>query len=395
MNINRTKKIIYTVTGLIILGLLGFFFYKKYLALPDQTTAARPGTTSGGVLPPPITPTKEPEASPTETLGPGEVIEIGAGQKLIRITDFPVVSPTLNKEGDKLLFYKKDGGGLFTSDFNGQAQEKISNLTILGMIEALWSPAKDRAAVFYLDQETLKSFLHIGTSSVAILPQNIKSFSWSPDGKSLAHLLTSNERSGLTAADSSGKNQKIIYATPLFDAQIAWVSADKIALQTAPSGLAPGYLFTLNKSSGAFNKVGRGFYGLTSLWSPDGTRVLISLTNSEGKNLKTASEDSSGKIEMELKIKTLAEKCVWINNKELYCAVPKFILPETIWPDDYLQGKINTADAIFYINLDQKEEKEILAEQEFDIANLLAAKNKDYLFFVDRITGSLWSLKMK
>lgn len=346
--------------------------------------------------PPPATSPGGTETSLTETLKPGEGIEITPEQKLIRITDFPVVSPTLNKEGDKLLFYKKDGGGLFTSDFSGQAQEKISNLTILGLTQALWSPTKDRAAVFYLDQDILKSFLHIGTSSVAILPQDVKSFSWSPDGKSLSYAIIKDGKLNLITADSSGKNQKTTYSTPLLDAQTAWVSADKIAFQTAPSGLATGYIFTLSRSNDAFNKITGPFYGLTSLWSTDGGKLIISLTNNQGGDLKTAVGDSSGKLGLQLGIKTLPEKCAWASVNELYCAVPQTILAENIWPDDYLQGKINTQDFIFYLNPDKKEQRQILgAEQNFDINNLLVSKNKDYLFFIDRNTGSLWALKLK
>lgn len=395
-DLTTQKRIIYILLGLALLGLIGFFLYKKFLAVPDQTTVAQPGNTTGGrVSPPPVTPTEGIETNPTETLKSGEEIEIAPEQKLIRITDFPVVSPTINKKGDGLLFYKKDGGGLLTSDFSGQTQQKISNLTILGMTEAFWSPAKDRAAVFYLDQETLRGFLHIGTSSVAILPQDVKSFSWSPDGKSLIYALIKDNKLNLITADSSGKNQKTTYSTPLYDAQIDWVTADKISFQTAPSGLAIGHIFSLSRSSGAFNKIAGPLYGLTSLWSPDGTKVLLSTTNSKGKDLKTTIIDSTGKIGPGLNIKTLAEKCAWINSKEIYCAVPRIIFPETTWPDDYLRGKINPSDSILYINLDKKEQREVLEKQSFDIANLLVSKNKDYLFFVDRNTGSLWSLKLK
>ena len=392
-DLTTQKRIIYIFLGLVLLGVLGFFLYKRFLTAPEPTTTPLT-TTTGCRISPPATPT-DIKKSPIEILKPGEEIEVEAEQKLIRITDFPVVSPTLNKEGNKLLFYKKDGGGLFMSGFNGRDQEKISNLTILGMIEAKWSPAKDRAAVFYLDQEILKGFLHIGTTSVAILPQDVKTLSWSPDGKSLTYALAQNSRLNLITTDSSGKNPKTTYSTPLLDAQISWISADKISFQTAPSGLALGHLFTLFKNSKSFNKTAGPFYGLTSLWSPNGTKVLLSVTDNAGKNLKTAVEDAVGKIGPGLGIKTLAEKCVWASASELYCAVPKIIFPETIWPDDYLQGKINTADSIIYLNPDKKEQREILEEQNFDITNLLVSKNNDYLFFVDRITGSLWALQLK
>lgn len=390
-DLTTQKRIIYLFLGVAVLGLLGFLLYRFFSPQAVKSPVPQKPTT-GRIQPAPPTITEEKRP---EELKPGEIIEVGSEQKLIKLTDFPVVSPSLNKTGDKILFYKKDGGGLFSSSFDGIDQQKISNLTILDMIEALWSPAKDRAAVFYLDQEVLKGFLHIGTSSVAILPQDLKSFSWSPDGRSSAYLLPKDEKLSLLIGDSSGKNTKTVFSTPLLDAKINWVSADRISLQTAPSGLAPGFVFTFLKSSGAFNKIVGPFFGLTSLWSPDGSKVLISTTNSAGKNLKVVVGDKDGKVLLDLNIKTLAEKCVWLNSNELYCAVPKTIFAETVWPDQYLRGEINPADLIIYLNLEKKESHEIFSDQNFTMSDLLVSKNKDYLFFVSRSDGTLWALKLK
>lgn len=390
-DLTTQKRVIYIFLGVAALGILGFLLYRF---LSPQTTKPpipeKPTTGRIQSAPPTITEEKRPEE-----LGPGEIIEISPEQKLTKLTDFSVVSPSLNKTGDKILFYKKGGGGLFSSSFDGREQQKISNLTILGMVEAFWPLTKDRAAVFYLDQEVLKGFLHIGTSSVAILPQEIKSFSWSPDGKSLAYLLPKDDRLNLIIGDSSGKNAKIVFGTPLLDTKINWISADRISFQTAPSGLAPGFIFTFFRSSGTLNKIIGPLFGLTSLWSPDGSKVLISTTNSAGKNLKMAVGDINGKTFLDLNIKTVTDKCVWLNNNELYCAVPKVIFTETVWPDQYLQGEINPADLIIYLNLEKKESHEIFSEQSFAISDLLIAKNKEYLFFVNRTDGTLWALKLK
>ena len=390
-DLTTQKRIIYIILGVAIFGLLGFFLY-SFFSPPIEKSSISQKPTTGRIQPVPLTTTGE---KPPKELKPSETIETKAGQKLIKITDFSVVSPTINKEGTKLLFYKKDGGGLFSSSFDGTDQQKISNLTILGMTEALWSPTKDRAAIFYLDQEILKGFLHIGTSSVAILPQETRSFAWSPDGKSLAYLLSQDNKINLIVGDSSGKNAKTVFSTPLLDAKINWVSTDRISFQTAPSSLAPGFIFTFFKNSGAFNKVIGPFFGLTSLWSPDGSKVLISTTNSAGKNLKAAVGDLNGKALLDLNIKTMADKCVWLNSNEFYCAVPKNILAETVWPDEYLRGEINPTDLIVYLNLEKKETREIFKEQSFDISDLLVSKNKDYLFFVNRGDGILWALKLK
>lgn len=392
-NLARTKKIIYITLGVIILAILLFFVYRYFApALPvtptggERVTGKLPGLPGAGEL--------GAAPSPAE-LKPGESLETAPEQKLFRITDFPVVSPSFDKGENKILYYKKQGGDLFSSDLDGRSQTKISNITIVGLVEAIWSGTKDRAAVFYLDQDTYKGFLHIGTSSVATLPQDIKSFSWSPDGKLLAYLLPKDNRLNLVVADSSGKNPKAVFDTPLRDAAIHWITQDKIAFSTAPSGLAEGYIFVLSRSSGSFNKIAGPLFGLTSLWSPDGSGVLIAATNAAGKNIILAAHDASGLELLLLGAKTLPQKCVWQDAKRLYCAVPLAIAPETIWPDDYLRGELNTSDRIMRFDLEKKEVSEIFAEGTFDISDLLLAKGGGHLIFVDRKDGTLWSLKLR
>lgn len=388
--LKRTKLIIYFILGIMVLGLLGLLTYSRFTTTGRKPTPKGPGIT-GRLSDGRPTPT---EKRP-EKLNLGEEFPVAAGQKLIKITDFSVVSPSLNKEENKILYYKKDGGNLYSSDFSGQKQEKISNLTIVGILEALWSPARDRAAVFYLDQETLKGFLHIGTSSVAILPQNLKSFSWSPDGKSLSYLIFKDDRLNLVSGDSAAKNIKNIFSTPVLDAQISWVSADKIAMQTAPSGAAEGFIFLYSRASGSFQKILGAIFGLTSLWSPDSSRILISSTNSAGRNLRLAVTDTSGKILFNSNLATLPEKCTWADNKEIYCALPRDISTENIWPDEYLRGEVNTTDSLVKVNIEKKEIEGIFTEEGFDVSSLILSKDKNYLFFINRVDGTLWSLKIK
>jgi Tol biopolymer transport system component len=398
MNLPSKKRFLFLGGGVLLLGILGFVVYQYFSS--DRETTGSTGGEATGRLPAPsenISTGTAPRSKGLSDLKPGEEVLIAEEQKLYRITDFPVVSPALSKEQDKILFYKKEGGDLFSSDFTGQFQEKISNITVLGMMEAIWSPQKDRAAVFYLDldYETLKGFLHIGTSTISPLPQNVRSFSWSPDGKSLAYLIQDGERFALVIGASSGKNAKTEFRTPLQDAFISWISANKISFHTAPSGLAQGYLFVWSRSNGTFERIVGPLFGLMPSWSPDGTRVLISSTDKSGSNLKLAVYDDRGKELFQTTLQTLPEKCVWASSKEIYCAVPHDISQNNVWPDDYLRGEINSSDRLVVLDLERKEVSEVFNQGDFDMANLALTKTKDWIFWVDRKDDSLWSLKIR
>ncbi len=392
MDLNRTKRIIYISIMVVIFIVLGYLLFRslfiKETVVKDSVgriTGRAPGTGlpqfgEGAVL------VEEPRE--IEISGRPE-------QKLIRLSGFPVVSPALDATQKKIRFYKKDGGDLLQSDFSGESQEKISNLTIIGLLEALWAPKGDRAAVFYLDGEQLKSFLHIGTTSTAALPQDLSGFSWSPDGKSLAYLQKRDDKLNLVVADSSARSSQTIFSTPILDAQIQWVTNDRFAVQTAPSGLAEGFIFSYSRSSGAFTKVLGPLLGLTSLWSPDGSKVLVSSTGTDGKNLRLSVNDSSGKALFNITPPTLPQKCKWLSPQKLYCAVPRTSPANSVLPDEYLRGELNTSDRIIRLDLESKKIEEIFNQEDFDISDLLLTKAEDYLFFINRKDGALWSLKLK
>lgn len=396
LDFTRTKHIVYAVLALIVLGVIIFVLYGYFFAPvpPTMTVGERSGVSGGfgngsdgGA---PGAATAAPAAPP-----PLPDLPSITEQRLIRLTDFSVVSPSLNPAENRVLFYKKEGGDLFSVGFQGGTPEKIAPVTIVGITEAIWSRARDRAAVFYLGDETVKGFLHIGTSSIAVLPPEIKSFSWSPDGKSLAYLIFKDGLANLIIADASGKNPKAVFRTPVADAHISWVSSDRIAFQTAASGLAEGFIFTLSRATGAFAKMFGPVFGLQSLWSPDGSRILISRADRNRTGIASGIYDAAKKQYRALDIGTFAEKCAWLDVKEIYCAAPQNIPPQAILPDEYLRGEYNSSDRIVRVDADRGQTQDIFAEGSFDMSNILVTRDKKNLFFVNRIDGTLWSLKLQ
>lgn len=389
-SITGKKLVIYGLVGgaAILLSFI-FFWYRR--TIPQQVPTPEEKRVSGR-LPRIIEGQPAGEELPKEEVTP-EIIGTSE-QKLLQLTDFPIISPSLNPKEDRLLFYKKGGGDLLSYDFSGKEPQKIANITIVGILEALWSPAKDRAAVFYLDGETLKAFLHIGTSSVAVLPQNIESFSWSPNGSSLAYLRRENEKASLITADAGGMNQRNIAEFPLWEARLQWSANDRISVSTAPSGLAEGFLFLFSRGSGTLTKIARGF-GLEALWSPNGSLILISSTASGGKNIRLSLLDAGGKELWSPGMATIVDKCVFASADKIYCAIPRFISPGGVLPDDYLRGSLHTADRIVALDTDKKEIREVFTEGTFDISDLIITSNEEYLFFVDRRDGTLWRYKLK
>lgn len=390
MDFIQQKKVLYGLVALLLAGIVGLIIF-RLVSPPTPFVPEEPESVTGKVGSP------EPEGGTVEkpaTTSPSTNVNISQ-EKLVRITDFSVVSPVLNASGDKIFFYKKEGGDLYASEATNGAPEKISNITILGLIDAVWSSSRDRAAIFYLDGETKKGFLHIGTSTVLALPPDIKGFAWSPDRKSLAYTTLKGNKLQLTLADSSGKKPRVVFSTPILDAEVRWVTNDRIAFQNAPTGTAEGYSYFFSISARTFRKILGPFLGLTTLWSPDGTLVLAGSTDSTGKKLTLNFHDDKGKEVFKTGLSTLPEKCVFADRREAYCAVPRSISPKTVWPDEYLRGEINTSDRLVAIDTVQKTINEVFDEENFDMSDLSVTRNKAYLFFVNRTDGILWRVKLK
>lgn len=395
---NNNKLLIIIIGGVILLLVVGFliyYFLPSFTGTPpgdngisgkSSSGLPQPKDTSGGSVPGTgndTRPSTQGTASPP-TATP---------DTLLQLSDVPALSPALTKKEDKILYYQKEGGDLLTWDLAKSQSEKISHITIIGMTEAIWSPLRDRAAVFYIDNETLKAFLHINNTSVAVLPQNMTSFSWSPDGKFIGYGFEKDGKFNLATADAAGKNARTIFSSPLRDLRMQWVTQDKIALQSPPSGLAEGFLFTYSRANGTMNKLFSS-YGLLSLWSPDGAKIITSSANGQGKNLSLVVRDATGKELYVTGLATLPQKCVWVGSKEMYCAVPASYPAEAVLPDSYLRGEFHTADRLVRIDLEKKEIRTVLNESNFDIENLIITKKKDYIIFVDRNNGTLWRLKL-
>lgn len=397
-DLDRKKRIIYFSIATIILLAGAYLLWRTFFGSSTSTaptgqppiTGSVPGfpQTPGGTTPP--TPGSTGTSTTPITSLPPEA------QKLLRLTDYSIIGPTLNPDQTKVLFYKKEGGGLYAIDFDAKNTDKLAPITVVGLLDAIWSLSADRAAVQYLDQDAVKSFLHIGTSTVAVLPPGTRSPTWSPDRKSLAYLITKDNITNLIIADAAGKNPRTVFSNRLIDASISWITSDKISFATAPSGRAEGFILTYSRGSGSFNQVLGPRFGLTGRWSPDGSKLLASFTNTTGRNLQLALFDAAGNELQRLPLTTLPDKCAWSpDSQELYCAVPRNTERSTTWPDDYLRGELASSDRIVNINPATGDIIPVLDEETLSISNMFVTKDKILLFFVNTTNGTLWRYKLK
>ena len=141
-----------------------------------------------------------------------------------------------------------------------------------------------------------------------------------------------------------------------------------------------------------------GVYGLTSLWSEDGKRVIFSQTDRNGNNVRLFSANENGLDIKDTGLKTLPEKCTFSkDNVNVYCAEPLAIPDTAVLPDDYYKKTFSVNDAIWKVNLETGKKDLLYQFQEdldFDVSEMTLVKDEKILFFVNRTNGFLYRLEL-
>src|SRR3989338_2190805 len=388
----RTTKIILAIGVLIILAAVavGLAFY--LLGGEDGTLSGRraflffPGGgdagTGGGT-----------DSADTDA-GDGST-DIAAVAGLSQIVKEPVVGPALSKDETKILYYKRAGGNLFRAGLDGQGEDNVSNLTIVGITHLECTRDRERTIVSYIEDGALKRFIQtVATTTTAFLPQNISAPQFSPDATNrIAYTEVTASGSRLVIADSRGKNPKTAYSNQIPDFRPSWDEPSTIILSTPPTYAVSSLsvLVTVGKTSSGFVSGA----GLGVLSDNQGSLYAVNAVSSNtGRILPLRLVNRKGETVAETGVATLADKCAWDTAGEwLYCSVPTNA--GAGFPDDWYKGRVQFSDRLVKIDSRTGNALELGAETPFiDAVNLFLDTKNQYLFFVNKTDSTLWRLEL-
>jgi len=247
--------------------------------------------------------------------------------------------------------------------------------------------------------EVKKYFYDYTNNQSALLGEKVGFVAWSPDSKKIAYEFIDpvNGQNNISTANPDGTNYKNIFKTRLDNLIVEWPSKEKISLRQPPSGLAQGILYAINSATGDFNKILSDIYGLSIKWSPKADKILYSSTDDRGRNPKLTLSDETGANSKDLKLAGIADKCAWSkDDRTIFCALPQELSANAIWPDDYYKGLVILSDDFYKINLETGDKTKILGSSDqvsYDAQELFLSPKEDYLFFINKRDGLLYSLK--
>lgn len=402
------KKIIIIATVVLVIFLLALVGYYFILRSNESTSTGTPLTfksffSFGGEVTSTTTidTPRTPEPEPTQTAN--------YVQKLRRLSDEPVAGMAVvdSPKGTTVRYTDKATGHIFDIELFSPEQNRISNVTGNIVYRALWGNGGNSVINQYLkdDNQTIDSyavtFSKISTTTESTmtgtsLPSNVDAVDIL--GKDIFYIQPSSAGSVGFISSVDGSKVRQIWNSPIRELLAQFVTPSIIALATKPSPNINGYLYFVNTASGQVRRILGDVPGLSALVSPDATQVFYLTQGNNTVQMKIRNVANSQ--ERSINPVTFPEKCVW-SKKDIdvvYCAVPQEQVSATslsswyfglvsytddIWKYDFAN---NTSNIIAHISTD--------GGQAIDVERLTLSQNEQYIVFINRINGTLWSLDL-
>lgn len=340
--------------------------------------------------------------------------EIAFTQKLRKLSGQPVAGFGLyqQKAGITVRHMERATGHVFETELFSPRQVRISNTTIPFAYTALWSSSSTTLVAEYIeeDNQTVSAYtISIARSTttpntdmsdsftLAGLPLADQTHSLVSFGSNIFYLTKNSSGSAGIVASFEDKNRKQVWNSPIKDLNAQFVNAQTVALTTKPYPGVNGYIYLVNTANGTSKKALGNVPGLSGLVSTD-AKSIIALE--QGDDIRMFLYTISSGVETALGPTTLPEKCVWSkkNTHIAYCSVPEENVTtqsQTAW----YQGLIGFTDGIW--KYDTKDNISTLVgnlsletSEKIDMVNPQLSENEQYLVFMNKRDGSLWSLDL-
>ena len=336
----------------------------------------------------------------TDGIGEGEGTETGAPPPLRRVSGEMVAGARFINKGTStpiIRYMERKTGHMYDVLADSYTATRITNTTVPGIDRMVWT--SDTAALLQSlsEEKTPQNFLgRIKTTTQTLSGIPLSGFARAAVTGSGALVLATERENGVLVetARADGSGRQTIFASPI-RSWIPLAGGTKVFLETAPSATTDGFLYELK--SGVLIKVAGDMNGFMASVSPSGRYVAYSGLGSGVFRIL----DTEKKNFYEIPVKTLATKCGWIPKREpaLVCGIPKSLALGT-YPDDWLLGRVATADTLWLIN-PVNGSAEIIVDPEaeagasLDIADVTVDETGSFVLFTNKNDLTLWEVRIR
>jgi len=303
-------------------------------------------------------------------------------------------------------YQNKKNGFIFDLGIDDKNFEQVSKVTFSAIHESFFGNNGNSVVVRYLGtDESIATYLgniidlEDGSKTLdgEFMKPDIPFVSINPDGTKMVYFEKTNRRTRGYVFDFTTKETKIAFDSKFSEWLPEFNGPEIFTLTTRASAKALGYSYKYNaEEKDTFQKGIGGVSGLTTKYNPSGSKVLYS-TNNGGRFIETYVYDFNDNTTLTLGTKTLAEKCVWTDNDNVLCAVPRFLGPED-YPDAWYKGEVLFDDRLWSIDTTNGLERIVStlrhpALEKVDVTNPIYKNN--VLLFQNKYDYKLWMLDMR
>lgn len=291
---------------------------------------------------------------------------------LVSLSKGSVISATLSKEKDSVIYYNQDGM-VFQANPKDLKEKVISITPLSNLVETIWSPnKKEVVSVFYTSGGKHFKYFNYQTRKVVDFGPLIKSAAFSSDGSRLAYFKSQGQDGTIYVSAPDGDAPKKIFDTRLSELNLYWPSSEMLAFKTKIGGRDTVFSLSI---TGSIAKIIDEEGQVELLWSPDGQSVIYSVKNTEGvelyfKDLPTLKNTS-------LEVSTTASRCAWgITKAYLICSVAR-----------------GTGEDIYKISLDGTKELLISPKKNIVVKQLMLTALEEFIIMISDLDGKAYALK--
>lgn len=347
------------------------------------------------------TPTAKTETSIPDKIG--TALGIKNKEKIYSLTNEAIIAPTFLDEEGKIEYYIRSNGSVYKILPSGENEELVDDNNLTGLENISWSSDKSKVISRFNNSGKVEySVYDYQTKKVSKLPSGASDVVWNNLGDGIVYKYTDAKgKKTLNVANADGSNWKKIADISSNNILIAPIPQSSfISFWNSPSSLEETSLNVVSSLGGETRKIFSGKYGADYLWSPNGTKALVSFVDAKGgSKVSLAIINSNGGEFQSLNVPTLVSKCVWSkDNKTVYYALPSFSPANYVLPNDYQDKKISSTDTFWKVDIASGKTERIADMQEikaaYDAKNLFLSPSEDILFFINRTDGKLYGINL-
>jgi Tol biopolymer transport system component len=328
-------------------------------------------------------------------------VKVANLEKIKRITEDGVIGPIFDKKTQQIKYYEEKTGILWSIDAKGRQQ--LTDVRLPGLKNVLWSP--DTSKVLTVALKDGKDSLYMYDYQLqkgVLLKNNLDTAVWDNIGTKIfyKYFEEATKKRTLNIANADGSNWQKISDVLERNVAIAPIPlTGLVSYWNIPNAFEETHLNTISITGGESKNILNGKYGADYLWSPDGSRALVSaLPSKDTKTIMLGLIRING-IFQELNLPTFVSKCIWSQDgKSVYYTLPGDIPVDAIMPNDYSENKFNTNDTFWKLDVETGEKRRIIEPTElkikYDASNLFLSPTEDMLYFVNKIDKRLYAIEL-